>query len=192
MDGTETHWRQVNIAYPGQAHDQEQLTVAHLARVLPSAEAAGTITKWSFIRKGPWRIRYQLAGPARPDPVIGALTDGMHWTSDIYEPEVHAFGGPNSMATAHTLFHNDSRHLIDFLAGEAIDRRERSLFLLTTLMRAADLDWNEQGDVWAQVAEQRAPLRKEPPDPTARAESVSGVANSSSVQLAPACSPAAG
>lgn len=175
MDDTDTRWRQINITYLGDGRAREQHASAHLARILPAAEAAGMITAWWFIRKGPWRIRYQLPDPMRPDPVRGLLTDGMRWMSDIYEPETHAFGGPDSMTTAHLLFHGDSRHLIDFLSGDALDRGERSLILLTTLMRAASLDWTEQGDVWAQVAEQRAPLLSEPPDPTTWAEFTSGV-----------------
>ncbi|MEO5875009.1 MAG: thiopeptide-type bacteriocin biosynthesis protein [Streptosporangiaceae bacterium] len=174
-DNTDTRWRQINITYPGHAHDREQFAATHLARVLPAAEAAGTITTWWFIRKGHWRIRYELTDPTHPDPVHGPLTDGMTWTSDVYEPETHAFGGRHSMTAAHNLFHGDSRHLIDFLAGQATDRRERSLFLLASLMRAADLDWTEQGDVWARVAEQRAPLHNEPADPTTWAEFTSGV-----------------
>ncbi|RCG19048.1 bacteriocin biosynthesis protein [Sphaerisporangium album] len=174
-DGTGTRWRQINITYPGNGRDREQHASTHLTRILPTAETAGTITAWWFIRKGPWRIRYQLPDPTRPDPVRGLLADGMRWTSDIYEPETHAFGGPDSMNTAHALFHGDSRHLIDFLSGDAPDRRERSLILLTTLMRAAGLDWTEQGGVWAQVAEQRAPLLSQPPDPTTWAQFTSGV-----------------
>lgn len=175
MDDSAAQWRQINITYPGQDHDREQNASAHLARTLPAAEAAGVITQWWFIRKGPWRIRYRLTDPVQDDPVHDLLTGGMTWARDIYEPEVHAFGGPDGMATAHALFHGDSRHLIAFLAGNPTDRRERSLLLLTTFMRAAHLDWMEQGDVWAQVAEQRAPLLSEPPDPTAWTEYVNGV-----------------
>jgi thiopeptide-type bacteriocin biosynthesis protein len=113
----EPRWQQLNIAYPGQTHQQrEQHAIAHLGRVLPAAETAGLITAWWFIRKGPWRVRYLLHHePHGQDPARELLTDGVTWTGDIYEPEVHAFGGADSMAAAHALFHHDSRHLLGYL-----------------------------------------------------------------------------
>lgn len=168
----ETPWKQVNIAYPAQdSAGRERQAIAHLTGILPSAEANGLITCWWFIRKGPWRVRYLLTDPAdgndsnAADPLHPILTTGVTWTRDIYEPEIHAFGGPASMDIAHTLFHADSRHLLCFLSEDPADRRERSLLLFTALMRAAGLDINEQGDVWAQVAEQRSGLAEMPPDP---------------------------
>ncbi|XVQ10327.1 thiopeptide-type bacteriocin biosynthesis protein [Spirillospora sp. CA-255316] len=168
----ETRWVQANIAFPGQdAREREQRAVGHLIRVLPVSEANGLITSWFFIRKGRWRVRYLPAETgSRPGHRDGCrlhsqLTQGLSCTSDIYEPEVHAFGGHASMDTAHTLFHADSRHLLTFLAGAPTDRRERSLILCAAFMRAAGLDVGEQGDVWARVAEQRSALRGELPAP---------------------------
>ncbi|GAA1892716.1 thiopeptide-type bacteriocin biosynthesis protein [Actinomadura bangladeshensis] len=159
-------WTQVNIAFPGQnARERERQAVAHLARVLPPAETAGLITSWFFIRKGRWRVRYRPAETRGRDSVRSQLIRGVDWTGDIYEPEIHAFGGHPSMDTAHKLFHADSRHLLTFLNGTPADRRERSLILCTALMRAAGLEFGEQGDVWAQIAEQRSVLRGELPDP---------------------------
>ncbi|WP_078850129.1 thiopeptide-type bacteriocin biosynthesis protein [Streptomyces sp. NRRL F-5126] len=162
----ETPWKQVNIAYPGAGpREREPHAVAHLARILPRAEAGGLITAWFFIRKGPWRIRYLPAiDNSSIDPVHPLLTAGVTWTPDIYEPEVHGFGGPGSMDAAHTLFHQDSRHLLSFLSLDPADRQEHSLVLCTALMRAAGLDSNEQGDAWARVAEQRAGLFTAPSD----------------------------
>jgi thiopeptide-type bacteriocin biosynthesis protein len=158
------HWTQVNITFPGDdPREREQRAADHLGGILPAAEADGLITAWWFIRKGPWRVRYRLADGHNTDPIHAVITDGMVWTRDIYEPETHAFGGPASMNTAHTLFHADSRHLLPFLTDPA-DRRERSLVLCTALMRAAGLDVNEQGDVWARLAEQRAPFLDSLPD----------------------------
>ncbi|MCD0447655.1 thiopeptide-type bacteriocin biosynthesis protein [Actinocorallia sp. API 0066] len=158
----ETRWKQVNITYPGQTpREREHAAVQHLSTVLPAAESTGTITSWWFIRKGRWRIRY--LGP--PHPPQDIFTNKHAWTPDIYEPETHAFGGPHSMTAAHTLFHHDSHHLLTYLADNPNDRQERSLILCTALMRAAGLDLNEQGDVWAKIAEQRAPLTPEPPTP---------------------------
>lgn len=154
----DTDWRQVTIDYPGRCrHEREHNAVPHLHRVLPAAETAGLITAWWYIRKGPWRIRYLPATPTdRPDPVHRLLTQNVSWTSDIYEPETHTFGGPAAMDTAHTLFHHDSHHLLTYLHDQPTNRREHSLILNTALMRAAGLDLNEQADVWARAAQHRA------------------------------------
>lgn len=151
-------WRQINITYPGPGwQDRERQAISHLAGILPEAETSGLISSWWFIRKGAWRIRYCLAqDTASPDPLRPLLTDGQAWTRDIYEPETYAFGGPASMDTAHTLFCNDTRHLLTYLSSNPAGRREHSLVLCTALMRAAALDIHEQGDVWARIAEQRA------------------------------------
>ncbi|MFC5187790.1 thiopeptide-type bacteriocin biosynthesis protein [Actinomadura harenae] len=157
---TETKWRQVNLTFPSShPRERERQAVAHLSQVLPRAEASCLITAWFFVRKGHWRVRYLPAGPdSTGQSVHHLLTQGVQATSDIYEPEIHAFGGPASMATAHRLFHTDSRHLLVHLSGHAGHRRELSLILCTALMRDAGLEFGEQGDVWAQVADQRAPL----------------------------------
>lgn len=100
----ETPWKQLNIRYPGpQPRGREDQAIGHLARILPRAEADGLITSWFFIRKGAWRIRYLTAQDTdgqydtTTDRPHALLTDGVRWTADIYEPEVHAFGGPASM-----------------------------------------------------------------------------------------------
>jgi thiopeptide-type bacteriocin biosynthesis protein len=174
----ESRWIQVNIAFPGDdPRERERQAVDHLARVLPAAEASALITSWFFIRKGRWRVRYL---PAEANSRDGCclhllLTRGVDWTSEIYEPEVHAFGGPAGMDTAHQLFHADSRHLLAFLNGAPIDRTERSLILCTAFMRAAGLDINEQGDVWSRIAEQRSAQRGDLPDPSTWASFTSEV-----------------
>ncbi|MBL7496334.1 thiopeptide-type bacteriocin biosynthesis protein [Frankia sp. CNm7] len=168
----ETPWKQLNITYPGpQPREREDQAINHLARVLPGAEADGLITSWFFIRKGAWRVRYLTAQDTgghhdtNTDRLHALLTDGIRWTAGTYEPEIHAFGGPSSMNAAHELFHHDSTHLLSFLATNPPDRREHSLVLCTALMRTAGLDLNEQGDVWARIAEQRSPFATPPPDP---------------------------
>ncbi|MGW4682605.1 thiopeptide-type bacteriocin biosynthesis protein [Micromonospora taraxaci] len=151
-------WKQVNIAFPSpDPRQRERQAVEHLSRVLPVAEAEGLITSWWFIRKGPWRIRY-LPATSTSDPAHLLFTDSVTWTTDIYEPETHAFGGYASMNAAHALFHHDSRHLLDYLSDNPDDRREHALILCTALMRTAGLDINEQGDVWARIADQRGAL----------------------------------
>ncbi|WLS43203.1 thiopeptide-type bacteriocin biosynthesis protein [Micromonospora profundi] len=170
-------WKQVNIAYPSpDPRQRERQAVEHLTRVLPAAEAEGLITSWWFIRKGPWRIRYLPATPTN-DPMHLLLTGAVNWTTDIYEPETHAFGGAASMSVAHALFHHDSHHLLDYLSDNPDDRREHALILCTALMRAAGLDINEQGDVWAKIADRRAALARHPPtpDPQARFDLIADV-----------------
>ncbi|MET7668212.1 thiopeptide-type bacteriocin biosynthesis protein [Micromonospora luteifusca] len=162
-------WKEVNIAYPGSgSRERETQAVEHLTRVLPAAEADGLITSWWYIRKGPWRIRY-LPATSTHDPMHSLLTDTVNWTTDIYEPEIHAFGGPASMSAAHALFHHDSRHLLNYLRDNPDDRREHALVLCTALMRAASLDINEQGDVWAKIADQRGALASPAPTQDLRA-----------------------
>lgn len=155
-------WRQANIAFPdwGRA---ETVALAHLAPLLRAAEDEGVLTAWFLVRKNPcWRVRYQLAADAQDNVGRGldALTaDGCitGWTEIIYEPEVHAFGGAEAMASAHRLFHSDSRSILDWLQRAVVrHRREASLMLCGLLMRSAGLDWYEQGDVWARVAAHRA------------------------------------
>ncbi len=161
-------WRQVNIAFPDWA-DAENAALAHLAPLLAAAEAAGLVTSWFFIRKAPcWRVRYLPGGDASQATAyihrnLEDLKSNRH-VEDVrevvYEPETHAFGGTESMASAHRLFHLDSRHLLAYLAGTGCQpgtgrRRELSVILCTALLRAAGLDWYEQGDTWSRVAEHR-------------------------------------
>ncbi len=167
----ETPWQQVNITWPGDTRQQhEQHAVAHLSQVLPAAETDGLISCWWFIRKGPWRIRYQPAKePGSRRLAAEMITREVVWTTDIYEPETYAFGGTEAMTTAHGLFHHDSRHLLAYLRQDPADRRERSLVHSTALMRAAALDLNEQGDVWAKVLEHRAQHTRRPEGSETRA-----------------------
>ncbi|MFD4767171.1 methyltransferase, FxLD system [Streptomyces niveus] len=144
----------------------EATTVEHLLPVLTAQEQE--LAQWSFLRKHPcWRLRYRPAGPDSAkvlDAALDELVDAgvlASWTRGIYEPEETAFGGPAAMKIAHTLFHYDSRHLLDELAreratsGPRLGRRELAVLLLSVAMRAAGLDWYEQGDVWARIAAER-------------------------------------
>ncbi|WP_433261372.1 thiopeptide-type bacteriocin biosynthesis protein [Actinosynnema sp. CS-041913] len=62
--------------------------------------------------------------------------------NQIYEPEGHAFGGPDGMTVAHRLFHSDSRHsLVHLRTGQAaIGERELPVLLCSTLLRGAGQD----------------------------------------------------
>ncbi|MEV6397330.1 thiopeptide-type bacteriocin biosynthesis protein [Streptomyces sp. NPDC051907] len=170
----DTPWRQITIAFPDW-DSAERTALTRLAPILATAEAARLIGPWFFLRKAPhWRIRYQPPGdqPTAETHILKALGPLQHAqhitavTPVIYEPETHAFGGPEAMTCAHRLFHLDSRHLIDHLTRhpDRPRRRELSILLCTALLRAAGLDWYEQGDVWARVADHRDPPRPQPAD----------------------------
>ncbi|MFI5489204.1 thiopeptide-type bacteriocin biosynthesis protein [Micromonospora echinaurantiaca] len=164
---TAPEWRQTTIAFPD-PHAAEQAASTHLAPILAEAEARHLITTWFYIRKGNWRLRYLPATTTDADRYLTRelerLTYGRHIRAavpGIYEPEIHAFGGPEAMDTAHRLWHHDSRHLLTRSTDHTPARqRETSIMLSATMMRAAGLDWYEQGDVWARVADHR-----EPPQP---------------------------
>ncbi|MYZ35407.1 MULTISPECIES: thiopeptide-type bacteriocin biosynthesis protein [unclassified Streptomyces] len=154
-------WRQVNVAFRN--WERAEITaLAKLAPLLRAAEDEGALTAWFIVRKQPcWRVRYQPTTDGQSGIGQGLhmlMTEGyiQGWTEIIYEPEVHAFGGAEAMASAHCLFHHDSRSIIDFLqSGAGHHRRETSLVLCSLMMRSAGLDWYEQGDVWARVAAHR-------------------------------------
>jgi len=57
------------------------------------------------------------------------------------------------MDIAHTLFHHDSQHILTRVTqtDPALGQRETTVLLYSTMLRAAGLDWFEQGDVWAKV-----------------------------------------
>ncbi|KOV22527.1 methyltransferase [Streptomyces sp. XY413] len=157
----EPTWHQANVAFANWA-DAQTTALARVTPLLLEAEDAGAVTAWFYVRKNPcWRIRYQ-PHPDSADRInehLDALTARLHiagWTQTVYEPEVHAFGGPEAMAAAHRLFHQDSRNLATHLPdGARQHRRELSLLLCSLLMRSAGLDWYEQGDVWARVTAHR-------------------------------------
>jgi protein-L-isoaspartate(D-aspartate) O-methyltransferase len=133
---------------------------------LAHAEHAGLIIGWWFTRKDIcWRVRY------RPDPdqhehaqaVIGEIMRELaadnaiqRWAQTLYEPEAHAFGGPDGMRVSHTLFHTDSHHLLEHLRQSGDRHRgELGLLLACALMRGAAQDYYEQGDTWEKVAAHR-------------------------------------
>ncbi|MGQ0841490.1 thiopeptide-type bacteriocin biosynthesis protein [Actinokineospora sp.] len=167
-------WRQVFIHFDpwGTA---ERVAATGLAPVLSDAESTGLITAWFFVRKSPcWRVRFQTADEAtalEATTVIHQRLDALQqaghiarWVETIYEPETYAFGGIEAMDTAHTLFHQDSRHILNHLTSDHVaaqpgggdKRRELSILLCSALLRGAGQDWHEQGDVWARVGEHRS------------------------------------
>ncbi|GAB3454266.1 thiopeptide-type bacteriocin biosynthesis protein [Actinophytocola sediminis] len=166
-------WQQVFIHFNDYT-TAELVGAGHLRPAMTDLETSGVITSWFFIRKNPcWRLRFLPANAVTASDTTAVvhrrlerLTAGGHikgWTETIYEPEVHAFGGPQGMAAAHDLFHLDSKYVLGHLAEQAEaspkDRRDRrrelSILLCRNLLHGAHQDWYEQGDVWARVADMR-------------------------------------
>ncbi|MCW8382361.1 hypothetical protein NA749_036575 [Streptomyces justiciae] len=57
------------------------------------------------------------------------------------------------MDAAHQLFHQDSRHLLRYQpASGRLGRRETAVLPISALIRAALLNWFEQGDAWAKAS----------------------------------------
>ncbi|PIM66210.1 bacteriocin biosynthesis protein [Streptomyces sp. JV178] len=162
-------WHQVNIEFTDY-HTAERTFRAYL---LPALRT-GPIGAWWFVRKYPcWRLRVQPGPGTQMEDAIAHLTEVLdstlswgvakRWWPCLYEPETIAFGGPHGMTLAHTLFHTDSvgvldyhQHMTDSTSGH-LGLKETSLLVTTLLLRAAGLEWGEQGDVWGQV-EARRPL----------------------------------
>ncbi|MGK4582190.1 methyltransferase, FxLD system [Kitasatospora sp. HPMI-4] len=160
-----TGWIQHNIAFTDRTAT-EHLAAHHLAPALTAAQTAGELDAWWYMRKAPFRLRYRAN---EPSPTVTALLDGLieeghieRSVLGIYEPETETFGGPAAMEIAHRLFHTDTLHLLARAAQSepvALGRAETTVVLTGALLRAAGLDWYEQGDVWAKFAA----LRDTPP-----------------------------
>ncbi|TDQ00652.1 thiopeptide-type bacteriocin biosynthesis protein [Labedaea rhizosphaerae] len=161
-------WWQVYLRFAD--WDQAEHTArTHLLPLLNHARNRHWITDWWFIRKHPcWRLRLQ-PGPAAPTTnaveqhLVGDLDKLTHhghihsWWPGIYEPETAAFGGDHAMNALHSLFSADSHAILTHLGDTHIPlgRRELTLLLCSTLMRAARLEWHEQGDVWHRITQSR-------------------------------------
>ena len=161
-------WHQFNVEFNDASHSESTAT-AYLFPVLCRAQTDKDATWW-FLRKPPgWRLRILPAASPTVDPVEELRTAlqtaqaaGLvqRWWCSPYEPETMAFGGECGMALAHELHAADSggiaRLLTQMPFGDEEPRRLLlSLLLMTHLHRAAGLDLNERGDVWARVAAQR-------------------------------------
>ncbi|WP_433547147.1 methyltransferase, FxLD system [Streptomyces sp. CA-294286] len=161
-------WPQRVIEFTNWA-DAEPVTTSRLLPALTELDS----TQWAFVRKHPtWRLRLRPTDGMnlqRLDDELDSLTTAGQlrtWNRGIYEPETHTFGGPAAMEAAHAFFHHDSRHVLDYLnhphttdPGPRLGRRELALLLPSVALRAAGLDWFEQGDVWAKVAAERPPTK---------------------------------
>ena len=160
-----TGWIQHNITVADR-ETTEHLAAHRLLPLLTAAEQAGELENWWHMRKNPFRLRYRATAPL---PALCALLDALaeeglveRWTLAIYEPETEAFGGPEAMEVAHRLFHTDSAHLLARAGVQgppSLGRAETVVVLVSAMLRAAGLDWYEQGAVWAKFAA----LRETPP-----------------------------
>ncbi|MFI7876079.1 methyltransferase, FxLD system [Streptomyces salinarius] len=160
-------WQQHNITFAGRASAQRAVC-ERITPALVAAEQDGQLTGWWFMNKQPWPLRYRAD---QPSPAVEAVLSDLvqeggpvvSWLPCVYEPETEAFGGIDAMEVAHELFHRDSRHLLTHRPGpESLGRRETAVLLASAMMRAAGLDWFEQGDVWAKVAALRPPTGRPP------------------------------
>lgn len=149
-------WVQFYVEFPAW-HDAEQIAHEHLVPLLTDLEN-DTASMWWFIRKHPyWRLRVHTQDETRVRGKLSTRLDDLvraghlrTWLPGQYEPETAAFGGTVGMLTAHLLFASDSQHILNLqgLPELPLGRREISVLLCTIMMRAAGLEWGEQGDVW--------------------------------------------
>ncbi|AXI77472.1 thiopeptide-type bacteriocin biosynthesis protein [Peterkaempfera bronchialis] len=171
--GAHSRWTQLYLEFTHWA-SAEKTAAEHLAPLLHTAQRQGDLTGWWFIRKHPcWRLRLRTSHDAAKASVPAAL-DGLvtaghlrrWWPGIIYEAETPAFGGGAAMTVAHELFTADSTGILALTrrGDRALGRRELSVLLCTTLMRAAALEWYEQGDAWHRVSEDRPLPSDVPPD----------------------------
>lgn len=169
LEASPAGWHQVNIRFA----DYPTAERAFRAYLLPALRDE-PIGAWWFVRKHPhWRVRAYPAPGATPEAAVAHLTDALDsstswgvatdWQPAPYEPETVAFGGTDGMTLAHELFHTDSVGTLEYLRlatdghDGMLDPKATSLLAMTLLMRAANLEFGEQGDVWGQV-EARRPL----------------------------------
>ena len=156
-----------------------ETTAAHQLRPLfQQAESDGSLAGWWFIRKHPcWRLRLHAPPGGQVEDTIGDALDQLtaaghlaRWWPGVYEPETTAFGGGPAMASAHRLFHADSRAILDSTPhGDVPLRRpEMSVLLITTLLTAAGLERYEQGAVWDHVCRERPLPTDVTPEQTTR------------------------
>ncbi|WP_150244697.1 thiopeptide-type bacteriocin biosynthesis protein [Nocardiopsis quinghaiensis] len=155
-------WHQVHIEFT----EWRSAETVMAERLRPRLQRSGAVDTWWFIRKAPcWRLRLRSSSTAPDaDTVLGGILEGLprpgtsvRWARTRYEPEAWAFGGTEAMRIAHNLFHTDSASFLDYLCHHTatIGRRELSLLLLGALLRGADQDEYEQGDVWHRVTRMR-------------------------------------
>ncbi|MFE7577651.1 thiopeptide-type bacteriocin biosynthesis protein [Streptomyces sp. NPDC057521] len=179
-----TDWWQAYLHFTDLPNADTTFTT-HVLPILHEAETAGAINGWWYTRKHPcWRLRLRIQLAVGAKLTIGDALDRLvaeghlqRWWPGIYEPETPAFGGETSMTAAHALFVTDSREVQQLRrrGGLTVGPRELSVLLCTIMMRAARLEWYEQGDVWDRVitTEHRSAISDVPAEQlNARAEQI--------------------
>ncbi|MET9293061.1 thiopeptide-type bacteriocin biosynthesis protein [Streptomyces sp. NPDC003077] len=163
LDAHLTGWHQMHIQF---SHYPTAARVFR-AHLLP-ALGTNSIGTWWFVRKYPcWRLRVHPAPGATTQQTAAHLAEALDntvssgaiqdWWSSPYEPETVAFGGPIGMTITHDLFHADSTGILAYLHHSAIgtagmlDAKATSFLVTAAALRAAGLEWGEQGDVWGQL-----------------------------------------
>ncbi|MCX4659134.1 methyltransferase, FxLD system [Streptomyces uncialis] len=143
----DTGWWHATVAFPGGAVSPEA------ARALLAALSG---RRFHFLRKdNGLRLRTEHPAADLFDRLVAdKVVSG--WVTGIYEPETEAFGGPEAMDIAHDVFCADSRAALAEIGGPG--GRERSVLLLSTMIRSAGLDPFEAGDVWSKLATVRPPV----------------------------------
>ncbi|MDX2875903.1 bacteriocin biosynthesis protein [Streptomyces ipomoeae] len=174
LDTHSDGWHQVNIEFA----DYPTAADAFRAYLLPALRGA-PVGEWWFLRKHPcWRLRVRPSPDTSVEDTVAHVTKALdsamswnvvkEWRPYLYEPESIAFGGPDGMTITHRVFHADSLGVLDFhqhAAGRTdglLAAKATSLLVITLFLRAAGLEWGEQGDVWGQV-EARRPLPEDVP-----------------------------
>lgn len=194
---TALDWIQNNIEFPDRA-TAARVAARELRPALTAAQDSGNLHGWWFVRKQPWRLRYRAADSA-PAAITSLLSDlaargqVISWATVIYEPETMAFGGTEAMAIAHDLFHHDSQHILARAAevtAPVLGQRETSALLCSVMLRAAGLDWFEQGDTWAKVSALR-PAAPGTIPPGRAATLASAMRLLMTIDARPLCDPAA-
>ncbi|MFJ4513875.1 methyltransferase, FxLD system [Streptomyces sp. NPDC088816] len=156
----DTSWWHASVDFPDQHADA--------ARALATALSG---RRFHFLRKDAG-VRLRTEQPAS-DLLDQLVADRViiGWTGGIYEPETHAFGGPEGMQVAHAVFCADSPAALAETGTPGA--RERSVMLLSAMIRAAGLDPFEAGDVYARWAALRPPVT--PPQGPALERAVSAM-----------------
>ncbi|MFJ2774752.1 thiopeptide-type bacteriocin biosynthesis protein [Streptomyces sp. NPDC087300] len=174
LDAQPSGWQQANIHFA----DYPTAAGAFRGYIAPALHT-GPVGTWWFVRKYPhWRLRYHPAPGFAPEDAISHVTEALDnsvswgvtsdWQSIPYEPETIAFGGSAGISLAHELFHTDSVSVLGYLhtvangQARSLDAKTISLVAMTLLMRAAGLEFGEQGDVWGRVEECGHPPRTYP------------------------------
>ncbi|MEV6949566.1 methyltransferase, FxLD system [Streptomyces sp. NPDC051172] len=156
----DTPWWHASVAFPAPHADAAQALATALAG-----------RRYHFLRKDAGvRLRTEQPATSLLDQLVAdRVITG--WAGGIYEPETHAFGGPEGMDVAHNVFCADSPAALAETGTPGA--RERSVMLLSAMIREAGLDPFEAGDVYARWAALRPPVT--PPQGPALERAVSAM-----------------